>query len=121
MKALIIDDNDDARSIAAMSLSILGGMDVIEAANGHDGIKSAEQESPDLILLDMVMPTMDGSETHQKLQQNPLTKAIPVILMAPANMTSEIENMKSRGVAGIVTKPFDPSRLPMEVLKILQR
>ncbi|HVX56209.1 MAG TPA: response regulator, partial [Candidatus Saccharimonadales bacterium] len=90
MKVLIIDDEEDTRSIASMSLSILGGLDVLEAESGAEGISKAAQEKPDVILLDMMMPVMDGSETLVQLQQNEGTKHIPVIFLTAKAMTSEI-------------------------------
>jgi CheY-like chemotaxis protein len=107
MKVLIIDDEEDTRSIASMSLSILGGLEVLEADSGADGISKAEAEQPDVILLDMMMPVMDGSETLEALQAN-------------AAMTSEIERLKRMGAIGVLTKPFDPTILANQVRAILE-
>jgi CheY-like chemotaxis protein len=120
MKVLIIDDEEDTRSIASMSLSILGGLDVLEAESGHQGISMAEKEQPDVILLDMMMPVMDGSETLVALQSNPGTKNIPVIFLTAKAMTSEIERLKRMGAVGVLTKPFDPTVLANQVRAILE-
>jgi CheY-like chemotaxis protein len=120
MKVLIIDDEEDTRSIASMSLSILGGLDVVEADSGHDGISKAEQEKPDVILLDMMMPVMDGSETLVALRANEGTKNIPVIFLTAKAMTSEIERLKRMGAIGVLTKPFDPTILATQVRAILE-
>lgn len=120
MKVLIIDDEEDTRSIASMSLSILGGLEVIEADSGTDGISKAEAEQPDVILLDMMMPIMDGSETLQALQENAGTKKIPVIFLTAKAMTSEIERLKRMGAIGVLTKPFDPTILANQVRAILE-
>jgi CheY-like chemotaxis protein len=119
MKVLIIDDEEDTRSIASMSLSILGGLEVIEAESGNDGIIKAEQERPDVILLDMMMPVMDGSQTLVALQNNLGTKDIPVIFLTAKAMTSEIERLKRMGAVGVLTKPFDPTLLANQVRQIL--
>jgi len=120
MKVLIIDDEEDTRSIASMSLSILGGLDVLEADSGQDGISKAEQEQPDVILLDMMMPVMDGSETLVALQNNEGTKNIPVIFLTAKAMTTEIERLKRMGAIGVLTKPFDPTILANQVRQILE-
>ncbi|HEY9681812.1 MAG TPA: response regulator [Oculatellaceae cyanobacterium] len=119
MKVLIIDDEEDTRSIASMSLSILGGVDVVEAEGGLEGIAKAEQDRPDVILLDMMMPGMDGSQTLQELLKNPKTADIPVIFLTAKAMTSEIERLTRMGAIAVLTKPFDPTTLAGQVEKIL--
>ena len=81
MKILIIDDDADIRSIARLSLSRVGGMEVIEAASGAEGVQKAQDEKPEVILLDMMMPTMDGLETLAALRSRPATAATPVIFL----------------------------------------
>jgi CheY-like chemotaxis protein len=120
MKVLIIDDEEDTRSIASMSLSILGGLEVVEAESGDEGISKAVQERPDVILLDMMMPVMDGSQTLMALQNNVGTRNIPVIFLTAKAMTSEIEKLKRMGAIGVLTKPFDPTMLANQVRKILE-
>jgi len=120
MKVLIIDDEEDTRSIASMSLSILGGVDVVEAEGGQDGINKAQQERPDVILLDMMMPIMDGPATLEALHTNPATQDIPVIFLTAKAMTTEIEKLKRMGAKGVLTKPFDPTTLASQVKAILE-
>lgn len=119
MKILIIDDEEDIRQIAAMSLNILGGIDVVEAESGDDGIAVATTEKPDAILLDMMMPVLDGPATLAKLRDNPATKDIPVIFLTARAMTSEMDKLKKMGATGILTKPFDPTTLADQVRGIL--
>lgn len=121
MKVLIIDDEEDTRSIASMSLSILGGMDVLEADGGEDGINKAAQNQPDVILLDMMMPVMDGESTLSNLQNHDQTKHIPVIFLTTKAMSTEIERLKRLGAVGVLTKPFDPTVLADQVREILGR
>lgn len=120
MKVLIIDDEDDIRSVAALSLGILGGVEVVEADTGKDGISKAASEQPDVILLDMMMPGMDGPTTLLALRDHPDTNKIPVIFLTARAMTNEVERLKQMGAKGILTKPFDPTALASQVRAILE-
>lgn len=120
MKVLIIDDEDDIRSVAALSLGILGGVEVVEAESGRDGISKAAVEKPDVILLDMMMPEMDGPTTLAALRDNEDTNTIPVIFLTARAMSSEMEKLKQMGAKGILTKPFDPTSLATQVRAILE-
>jgi CheY-like chemotaxis protein len=117
MRVLIIDDEEDTRSIASMSLTILGGLEVIEAENGADGVNT---EQPDVILLDMMMPMMDGPSTLEALRANARTNKIPVIFLTAKAMTTEIEKLKRMGAKGVLTKPFDPTILANQMKAILE-
>ncbi|MBX9692875.1 MAG: response regulator [Cyanobacteria bacterium] len=120
LRVLIIDDEEDTREIAKMSLEILGGLNVIEAVNGKVGIDIASREKPDVILLDMMMPIMDGPATLEALRQSEHTKDIPVIFLTAKAMTSEIEKLKRMGARGVLTKPFDPTTLASQMKAILE-
>jgi DNA-binding response OmpR family regulator len=115
VKILIIDDDDDIRSIARLSLSRLGGMEVIEAASGAEGVRKGRDEKPDVILLDVMMPAMDGSATLAALRSQPATSATPVIFLTAKARRVEIERLRGLGAAGVLTKPFDPRTLPADV------
>jgi CheY-like chemotaxis protein len=119
MKVLIIDDEDDIRMISRLSLGRIGGMDVVEASSGVDGLTKAESEKPDAILLDVMMPLMDGPTMLGKLRENPATSAIPVVFLTAKAMASEIERLKSLGAAGVLTKPFDPMTLAEQFKTVL--
>lgn len=120
MRVLIIDDEEDTREIAKMSLSLLGGYDVIEAENGQHGIEVASKEKPDVILLDMMMPIMDGPATLEALRTNDVTRDIPVIFLTAKAMTTEIEKLKRMGAVDVITKPYDPTTLASQVQAILE-
>lgn len=111
MRVLIIDDDDDIRLIAGMSLGRVGGMDVIEASGGAEGVQKAREQRPDVILLDMMMPAMDGSETLKALRSQPATALTPVIFLTCTTVGAEVERMMSLGAAGVLIKPFDPRTL----------
>lgn len=119
MKVLIIDDEEDIRTIASMSLSAIGGHDVVEAPHGQAGIKIAVAEQPDVILLDVMMPNMDGPETLAKLRNIDALRDIPVIFLTAKAHQSELDELLALGVAGVLTKPFDPTQLAIQVQKLV--
>lgn len=119
MKVLIIDDDADIRLIAGLSLSRVGGMTVVEATGGADGLAKAQSERPDVILLDMMMPTMDGSATLAALRAQPATAAVPVIFLTCKVVGAEVERMKALGAVGVLIKPFDPRTLAADVRALL--
>lgn len=121
MKVLIIDDDADIRFIAGLSLGRVGGMEVIEASGGIEGVLKAQEESPDVILLDMMMPTMDGSETLAALRAQPATAGTPVIFLTAKAIGAEVERMMALGAAGVLIKPFDPRTLSADVRALLRR
>jgi two-component system OmpR family response regulator len=121
MKILIIDDEDDIRGIARLSLAKVGKMDVVDARSGLEGLKKAVAEKPDVILLDVMMPGLDGPATLSALRTNEVTASIPVIFLTAKVMTAEVERLKDFGVKGVLTKPFDPMALPTEVLACLAK
>ena len=119
MKVLIIDDDDDIRFVAGLSLSRIGGMEVIDAASGQDGLRKAQEEHPDVILLDMMMPTMDGTQTLAALRAVPATAGTPVIFLTAKTVESEVERMRALGAAGVLIKPFDARTLAADVRALL--
>ncbi len=119
MKVLIIDDEQDVRYIVQMSLGRVGEMTVIEAASGEEGIALAKSEQPTFILLDMMMPGMDGAAVFRALRAEPETAAIPVVFLTAKAMASEIQRLKDLGAKGVVVKPFDPLALAQEIKAIL--
>jgi CheY-like chemotaxis protein len=121
MKILIVDDDPDIRTVARLSLSRVGGMEVIEAGSGAEGVRKAQDENPDVILLDMMMPTMDGLETLAALRARPATASTPVIFLTAKAVGDQLERMTSLGAAGVLSKPFDPRTLAQDVRALLDR
>jgi two-component system, OmpR family, response regulator len=115
VKVLIVDDEPDIRRIARLSLARLGGMDVLEAADGDDGLRQARDETPDAILLDVMMPGRDGPSTLAALRVDPSTAAIPVVFLTAKAMPAELERLRSLGAVGVLTKPFDPMTLAADL------
>ena len=118
-RVLVIDDEDDIREIAQDSLELLGGYQVLTANSGTQGLADARAQQPDAILLDMMMPGMDGSATFQKLQDDAATQGIPVIFLTAKVQTSDRLQFAKLGVAGAIAKPFDPMGLASQVAQIL--
>ncbi len=120
MKILVIDDEEDTRSIASMCLGLLGGAEVIEAASGKEGLQKAADEQPDVIILDLLMPEMDGTQTLTNLRKNPATERIPVIFLTVKGKFEEFDNLKELGALAVLTKPFDPTLLTTQITDILK-
>ncbi len=120
MKVLIVDDEQDVRRIAKLSLTRIGGMEVLEVTNGFDCLECAANTDPDVILLDVMMPGMDGPTTLKGLRSDPLTAQIPVIFVTAKALRSETDSLCNLGAAGVVVKPFDPLQLANEIRAILQ-
>jgi CheY-like chemotaxis protein len=118
-KILLVDDDADIRLIAEISLSSLGGWQVVQAASGAEALDLASRERPDLILLDVMMPGMDGPTTLEKLRELEDGHATPVIFMTAKVQKAEIDRLLSLGVRGLIPKPFDPMALPDEIRGIL--
>ena len=120
MKVLIIDDDADIRLIACLSLVRVGGMTVVEADGGAAGVRKARDERPDVILLDMMMPMMDGCATLAALRAEPATATVPVIFLSCKVVGAEIERLRALGAVGVLTKPFDPRTLAADVRTLVE-
>lgn len=118
-RILIIDDEEDIRAVAAMSLETVAGWEVAMASSGAQGVARAENFHPEAILLDMMMPGMDGRATFAALKENPRTAPIPVVLLTAKVQGSERQQLAALGVNGVLTKPFDPLTLAAEIAAIL--
>jgi CheY-like chemotaxis protein len=118
-RILVVDDEDDIREVAQLSLEMVGGWQVLAAGSGPEALQRAEQERPDAILLDVMMPGMDGPTTFQSLQANPATAGIPVILLTAKVQQADRRRFDGLGVAGVLSKPFDPMELAAQVASTL--
>jgi CheY-like chemotaxis protein len=119
-KVLLIDDDPDVRRIGSMSLRKLGGFEVLLASSGAEGLVTAEQSLPDLILLDILMPGLDGMVTIAELKKSPMAKAIPVIFLTGARDLSPPEKIREVGALGVIYKPIDPLRLPSQARELVE-
>ncbi|MBH8566684.1 response regulator [Nostoc sp. CENA67] len=118
-RLLVIDDEDSVREIIQISLESVAGWDILTASSGSEGIEIAESEHPDAILLDVMMPDMDGPTTFKQLQESVATCDIPTIMVTAKAQTTEQQQLRNLGVAGVITKPCLPQDLVDEICKIL--
>jgi len=120
MKVLVIEDEPDLRLVVRLSLRERG-FTVLEAAGGADGLDLARTEQPDLILLDVMMPGMDGQATFEALRADPATGTIPVVFLTAKAMPAELDRLRSLGAAAVLVKPFDPLALAGELEQVVKR
>ena len=118
-KVLLVDDDPNIRLVSQISLEEIGGWKVVAAASGKEGLDLAERERPCLILLDIMMPIMDGPTTFRELQKRDSIKHIPVIFLTAKVQSHEVESYKQLGAIGVLAKPFDPMKLASEIEALL--
>lgn len=118
-RILIIDDEDDIREIAAMSLESVAGWEVMVANSGAQGLVRAASYKPDAILLDVMMPGMDGPSTFKELRSNPVTSKIPVLFLTAKVQASDRQRFAGIGVEAVLVKPFDPMTLSNQIASVL--
>lgn len=119
MNVLLIDDEEDIRKVAQLSLEAVGKFRARCAGSAAEGLEAAKAERPDVILLDMMMPAVDGLTALAELRRTPPLDSVPVIIMSARIQPGEYETWIARGARGVIRKPFDPMTLPSEVRRIL--
>ncbi|VEP13365.1 Response regulator receiver protein [Hyella patelloides LEGE 07179] len=117
---LVIDDDDGIREVIQICLEAIAGWNVITAASGEEGLTLADTQKPDAILLDVMMPHLDGIATFQQLQTQGKTKHIPTILLTAKAKISEQKQYQHLGVTGVIIKPFEPYDLVAKIRTMLQ-
>jgi CheY-like chemotaxis protein len=116
---LVIDDEEDIREVTRLSLELTEGWTVMAANGGAAGTALALSMKPDAILLDVMMPEMDGPSTLRALQQQVATKSIPVIFLTAKVQAADRQKFMELGVRGIIPKPFDPLTLGQKIRDVL--
>jgi len=117
---LVVDDNDDIRELAQLCLETVDGWVVLTAGSGPDAIAAAREHHPDAVLLDMMMPEMDGLTTFEHLQSDESTRDIPVLLFTAKLQARDRQVWEGTAIRGTIAKPFDPMTLGAEVSRTLQ-
>ena len=120
-KILVVDDDPDIRRVAALALERIGGFGVLLAANAAEALALTAVEAPDLILLDVTMPDVDGPTLLAQLRARALTERTPVVFFTATSSDAEVERLCSLGAAAVVAKPFEIADLPRRVRDILAR
>jgi CheY-like chemotaxis protein len=118
-RILIVDDEECIQTVVKFGVQMLVDWEVLIASSGLQGLKTACDQKPDAILLDVMMPDMDGIATFKALQADPQTTEIPVIFLTAKAQTSERRQFDDLGVSGVITKPFNSLDLPDLIAKIL--
>jgi DNA-binding response OmpR family regulator len=118
-KILVVDDEPHTVKMAESRLRA-NGYDVITAGNGAEGFQRAKEEKPDLILLDVIMPQMNGYETLGKLKEEKETKSIPVIMFTSKGQVDDVERASYGGAVDYIVKPFDPIVMLNKIKKVLK-
>ena len=116
---LVIDDEVDILRLIQTCLEVMGGWQVLIACSGNEGLRLAQNNQPDAILLDVMMPDMDGLTTFHKLQDNPSTRHIPVVLLTAKGRSADQGMFAELGVKGVLNKPFNPLKLADQVAAAL--
>jgi CheY-like chemotaxis protein len=119
-RVLLVDDEPDIRKIGSLSLSAVGGLEVEVASSGAEALELARRAPPDCILLDVMMPGLDGPACLQRLRGQPETRDVPVLFMTAKVQPQEVERYLALGAAGVIRKPFDPMTLARDVRALLE-
>ncbi|MCH7739000.1 MAG: response regulator [Chloroflexi bacterium] len=118
-RILLVDDDDGIREVTRVSLETTMGWQVLTASSGDEALRLAGEEGLSAILLDVMMPDMDGAETFARLREREESRDIPVVLLTAKTQKADLANYAEMGVAGTVQKPFDPLSLGREVADAL--
>jgi CheY-like chemotaxis protein len=118
-RILIVDDEEDVREIARLALEMTTDWEILLAASGPEALTLAAGRSPDVILLDMMMPGMDGRETLARLKADPVTAGIPVILVTAKARSDDRSIFSELDILGVLEKPFRPLQLSDRIVAFL--
>jgi CheY-like chemotaxis protein len=121
LKILLVDDEADIRTVARISLRQLAGFTVLEAGSGAEALAIAATESLDAIVLDVMMPDLDGPAVLAALRRDPRTATIPVVFLTAKAMPDEVARLQQLGAAGIYTKPFNPAEFAAAMQAVVSR
>lgn len=120
-RALVVDDDDGIREVATLALALVGGWDVETAASSDAAWSSALARPPDVVLLDVMMPEIDGVDTMARFRSDERTRDLPVIFLTAKSPDPGSRQWDALGLAGVIAKPFDPMTLAKQVSELLDR
>ncbi|MBL4834687.1 MAG: response regulator [Pseudomonas sp.] len=120
IRLMYVEDEPDIRAVAKLALEVVGGLTVRLCERGDKAIAMAQEFTPQMILLDVMMPGMDGPSTLKALRETPELKDVPVAFMTAKVQAHEIEQLKKLGAVGVIAKPFDPMTLAQQVRELWQ-
>jgi CheY-like chemotaxis protein len=118
-RILLVDDEDDIREVAQLSLEMTREWEVVCAASGREALAIAAADPPDAILVDVMMPEMDGPTLVHRLRSEPAVSDVPVVLLTAKVQGADRNRFAELGIAGVMAKPFDPLRLGDEIAELL--
>ncbi len=118
-RILVVDDDDDVRTLAAMSLARVGGHEVRTANSGQACLDELAVWSPDVVVLDVMMPGMDGPTTLEHIRDRRDTEHLPVVFLTASVVEPDLERLRLATVSGILAKPFNPMELPADLARVL--
>jgi len=117
-RILLVEDEPDIRTIVSVALGDIGGFEIEVCNSGHEVLEVIQACQPDLLILDVMMPVMDGPTTLQEIRKIAAFKELPVIFMTAKVQAHEVNEYLALGVLGVISKPFDPVTLPQEIREI---
>lgn len=120
-RILYVEDEPDIRLVAKMALEMVGGFTVIACGSGEEALRCAPDAQADLLLLDVMMPGMNGMRTLEALRAIPATASTPAIFMTAKVQASEVAAYKAAGAIDVISKPFDAMALPQQIREICAR
>ena len=120
-RVLHVDDDEDIRTVTKIALEVVGGFTVLQCGSGHEALARAEAFAPDIILLDVMMPGIDGEQTFHRLREIPSLRDLPIVFATAKVHEQSMTQLVAIGAAGIVAKPFDPLALPDTLRSIWSR
>ncbi len=118
---LLVEDDPDIQTVAAMVLRTMGGLEVSVCSSGLDALARCREIRPDMVLLDVMMPGMDGPSTLDAMRRIPEMKDVPVVFMTARAQPDEVARYRLLGVADVIVKPFDPMSLTDQVRTVWGR
>jgi CheY-like chemotaxis protein len=120
-RILYVEDEPDIQMVARIALESVGGFTVKICSSGEEALQEAEEFAPDLVLLDVMMPGMDGPTTLQALRGIPALEDIPAVFMTAKVQPHEVEQFRSYGALDVIAKPFDPMALSGQITTVWQK